>query len=103
METSIEEGFALYLKAFIDTGSFCYYDVVFNPYYHNPDEIALLERSRDGYRQYIALLGACLWLLRLDVAPEQTGEYTFRITVTSTNGTAIESVSPPVNILRSAE
>ncbi|MDR1680870.1 MAG: hypothetical protein LBS12_03705 [Prevotellaceae bacterium] len=47
--------------------------------------------------------GACEWLLFLDVAPEQTDEYTFLITVTSTDGTVVESVSPSVIIKGSRE
>jgi hypothetical protein len=42
--------------------------------------------------------GSCEWLLFLDEPPEHDGEYTFLVTVTSTDGTVIESPAPPIKI-----
>ncbi|MDR1121457.1 MAG: hypothetical protein LBM08_11125 [Dysgonamonadaceae bacterium] len=38
------------------------------------------------------------WELFLDVAPEETGTYTFHIKATFVDGTVLEAVAPPVNI-----
>jgi hypothetical protein len=38
------------------------------------------------------------WRCLLDVPPQQTGEYTFNVKVTVTNGVVIEGTVPPINI-----
>jgi hypothetical protein len=38
------------------------------------------------------------WYCLLDVAPEKTGEYIFKVTVMLVDGTVLEAQSPPINI-----
>jgi hypothetical protein len=38
------------------------------------------------------------WYCLLDVAPEKTGEYVFNVKVTLSDGTVLETQSPPINI-----
>jgi hypothetical protein len=39
----------------------------------------------------------------LDVAPEQTGEYTFHVKAIFLDGTVVEGTAPPINIKGNAD